>query len=159
MRLTVCCPEHKQNSQGQIMIGKSWTIGLALAIVSLAVVLATPRTALCHDAVALAGMLIGWDIADLPATPSIEQQIGAGRKQLAVIRDDDSGLDSNQEVYDYFNQIVAKLLAASDQKPPYPIEVHVSRCRLKMRRPCRADRLFCTNACSIPPTTNRNWCR
>ena len=43
-----------------------------------------------------------------------------------MIRDDDSGLDSNQEVYDYFNQIVAKLLAASDQKPPYPIEVHVS---------------------------------
>src|ERR1022692_4897820 len=93
------------------------TVTLAIAITSLVGVLAAPQPALCHDAVMLGEMLIGWDIADLPANPSLQQQIDAGRKQLAVIKDDDSGLDSNQEVHDYLNQIEAKLLAASDQKP------------------------------------------
>ena len=71
-------------------------------------------------------MLVGWDIGDLPAEPTVQQQIDAGRKQIAVDREDDPGLDANGEVHDYYNQIVAKLLAASDQKPPFPIEVHVS---------------------------------
>ena len=102
------------------------TVTLAIAITSLVGVLAAPQPALCHDAVMLGEMLIGWDIADLPANPSLQQQIDAGRKQLAVIKDDDSGLDSNQEVHDYLNQIEAKLLAASDQKPAFPIEIHVS---------------------------------
>jgi predicted Zn-dependent protease len=92
----------------------------------LAGVLIAPPSAFCHDAVSLGRMLVGWDIADLPADPTPEQQIEAGRKQIAVLREDDSGLDSNGEVHDYFNQIVSKLLAASDQKPPFPIEVHVS---------------------------------
>jgi predicted Zn-dependent protease len=99
---------------------------LAIAMSALIAVFALPPSALCHDAVMLGDMLIGWDIADLPANPSIQQQIDAGKKQLVVIRDDDSGLDSNREVHDYFNEIVAKLLAASDQKPAFPIEVHVS---------------------------------
>ncbi len=99
---------------------------LAMLMASVAEMFAAPQSALAHEPVVLGEMLIGWDIGDLPANPTIKEQIDAGQKQLVVIREDDSGLDSNQEVHDYFNQIVAKLLAGSDQKPPYPIEVHVS---------------------------------
>ena len=71
-------------------------------------------------------MLIGYDIGDLPKDPTPQQQIEAGRKQIEIAREDDPGLDSNAEVHDYFNQIASKLVAASDQKPLFPIEVHVS---------------------------------
>jgi len=105
-----------------------WTVGhagLAIGVVSLFAIVATPQSAWYHDEVRLGRMLIGYDIADLPKDPT-QQQIEAGRKQIEVAREDDPGLDSNAEVHDYFNQIASKLLAASEQKPPFPIEVHVS---------------------------------
>ena len=74
----------------------------------------------------LGRMLIGWDIEDMPENPSIEQQIEAGHKQLAVEQGIDQALDSNREVFEYFNDIAAKLLAASDQKPLFPVSIHVS---------------------------------
>jgi hypothetical protein len=49
-------------------------------------------------------MLIGYYIADLPANPTPQQQIEAGRKQIDVVREDDPGLDSNAEVHDYFKR-------------------------------------------------------
>ena len=101
--------------------------GFRLLIGTLLVtLLAKPQPALCHDGVYLGRMLVGWDIGDLPAEPTAQQQIDAGRKQIAIYREDDPGLDANGEVHDYYNQIVAKLLASSDQKPLFPIEVHVS---------------------------------
>lgn len=98
----------------------------AVGLVSLLAITATPQLAWCHDEVRLGRMLIGYDIADLPMNPTPQQQIEAGRKQIDVAREDDPGLDSNAEVHDYFNQIAARLLAASEQKPLFPIEVHVS---------------------------------
>ncbi len=74
----------------------------------------------------LGRMYLGSDIADLPENPTIEQQIAAGRKQVDIARGIDNGLDSNREVFDYFNDIAVKLVAASDQKPLFPIKVHVS---------------------------------
>jgi len=85
------------------------------------------KVALCAGGpVYLGRMYIGSDIADLPENPTIEQQIAAGRKQVGFSRGGDNGLDSNREVFDYFNDIAAKLIAASDQKPLFPIKVHVS---------------------------------
>lgn len=40
-------------------------------------------------------MLVGWDIGDWPAEPTPQQQIEAGRKQIAVDREDDPALDAN----------------------------------------------------------------
>jgi len=74
----------------------------------------------------LGRMFMGWDLADLPENPSIEQQIDAGRKQLAAERGIDEGLDSNREVLEYFNDIATKLIAVSDQKPLFPVNIHVS---------------------------------
>jgi predicted Zn-dependent protease len=95
-------------------------VGLMLAIAGL------PNSAAAHQPVTLGPMLLGYDLDDLPQNPSIEQQIDAGRRQLAVIREDNPTLDSNSEVVEYFNAIVKKLIAASPQPPPFPISVHVS---------------------------------
>jgi beta-barrel assembly-enhancing protease len=101
-------------------------VALAIALVSVLGIVAIPEPAWCQDEVRLGRVLIGYDIADLPNDPTPQQQIEAGRKQIDVAREDDPGLDSNGEVHDYFNQIASKLLAASEQKPLFPIEVHVS---------------------------------
>jgi predicted Zn-dependent protease len=93
-------------------------IGLALAIAAL------PNSAAAHQPVMLGPMLLGYDLDDLPQNPSIAQQVDAGQKQLAVIREDNPTLDSNAEVVEYFNAIAKKLIAAS-QPPPFPITVHV----------------------------------
>ena len=87
---------------------------------------AMPRYAGAHQPVTLGPMFIGYDLEDLPENPSIAQQIDAGQKQLAVMREDNPTLDSNAEVIEYFNAIVKKLIAASPQPPPFPITVHVS---------------------------------
>ncbi len=101
---------------------------LAIGMLLCVAMLSMPRVALCGEGqcVYLGRMLIGWDIADLPENPSIEQQIEAGRKQIAAERVIDEALDSNREVFEYYNDIVAKLVAGSDQKPAFPISVHVS---------------------------------
>ena len=99
---------------------------LTMWLLSICGIACLPQTAWCHDEVRLGRMLIGYDIADLPRDPTPQQQIEAGRKQIVVAREDDPGLDSNAEVHDYFNQIASKLLAASEQKPLFPIEIHVS---------------------------------
>jgi beta-barrel assembly-enhancing protease len=100
----------------------------AIATLLCVAMLAMPRAALCGElqGVYLGRMLIGWDIADLPENPSMEEQIYAGRKQLAAERGIDEALDSNREVFVYFNDLVARLVAGSDQKPAFPISVHVS---------------------------------
>jgi hypothetical protein len=101
-------------------------VALAITLVSLFGIVSAPQTAWCHDEVRLGRMLIGYDIADLPKDPTPQQQIEAGRKQIDTAREDDPGLDSNAEVHDYFNEIASGLVAASDQKLLFPIEVHVS---------------------------------
>jgi len=92
----------------------------------LVLVAATSRNAAAHQPVTLGPLFLGYDIEDLPENPSIAQQVEAGQKQLAVIREDNPTLDSNREVVAYFNAIVAKLVAASSEPPPFPITVHVS---------------------------------
>lgn len=99
---------------------------LAIGLISLFGITIASQPAWCHDEVRLGRMLIGYDIADLPVDPTPQQQIEAGPKQIAVVRENDPGLDSNAEVHGYFNEIASKLLAASYQKPIFPIEVYVS---------------------------------
>src|SRR5262249_5061410 len=72
-----------------------------------------------------APILIDPDL-DLPAKPTIEQQLAAGQKLLDRARANDQTLDRSQELVAYFNDLVTRLLAAQDLKPPYPIVVHVS---------------------------------
>lgn len=98
----------------------AFVAGFLLAITAL------PPCAAAHQPVTLGPMLLGYDLDDLPENPSIDQQIEAGRKQLAVLREDNPTIDSNAEVLEYFNAIVKKLLAASPQPAPFPITVHVS---------------------------------
>ena len=101
---------------------------IILALATVFMTFATPKFARCAASgpVYLGRMYLGSDIADLPETPTIEQQIAAGHKQVGIARGIDNGLDSNREVFDYFNEIAAKLVAASDQKPLFAIKVHVS---------------------------------
>jgi predicted Zn-dependent protease len=63
---------------------------------------------------------------DLPENPTIDQQIAAGKQQLLRLGQEDQTLDRDQEFSSYMKEIVAQLLAASDVKPPYAIEVPVS---------------------------------
>jgi predicted Zn-dependent protease len=104
-----------------------WIFPSAIAF-SLITIVAAPRDAIGRESqpVYLGRMLIGWDLEDLPENPSIAEQIDAGHKELAVEQSIDEGLDSNREVFEYFNEIAAKLLAASDQKPLFPVSIHVS---------------------------------
>jgi predicted Zn-dependent protease len=100
---------------------------IRLALATVLMPIAMSNVALCAGGpVYLGRMYIGSDLADLPENPSIEQQIAAGRKQVGFARGTDNRLDSNSEVFDYFNDIAAKLVAASDQKPLFPIKIHVS---------------------------------
>jgi beta-barrel assembly-enhancing protease len=71
-------------------------------------------------------MLLGWDIEDLPANATIEQQIEAGNKQVAAYKEEDLSLDQDRELCEYFGDIEAKLIKNYDKQPPYPIVVHVS---------------------------------
>jgi len=105
----------KSRRQVWLLLGSMLTIGIFV-----------PQSAWSHDEVLLGRMLIGYDIAGLPIDMTPQQQMEAGKKQIEVAREDDPQLDSNAEVHDYFNQIAAKLLTAIPQKPPFPIEVHVS---------------------------------
>jgi predicted Zn-dependent protease len=63
---------------------------------------------------------------DLPENPTIDQQIAAGKQQLTRLEEEDQTLDRDQDFSAYMKEIVAKLLAAQEMKPPYTIEVHVS---------------------------------
>ena len=63
---------------------------------------------------------------DLPADSTIDQQIAAGQKELARFQQTEPTLDHDEEFAAYIKDIVSRLLAAQDVKPPYPIQVHVS---------------------------------
>ena len=63
---------------------------------------------------------------DLPANPTIEQQMKEAGKSIKRLRDDDQTLDANRDLVDYFNDLARRLMAAQDLKAPYPIVVHVS---------------------------------
>jgi predicted Zn-dependent protease len=67
---------------------------------------------------------------DLPENPTIDQQIAAGKQQLTRLQQEDQTLDRDQEFSAYMKEIVAKLLASQDLKPPYEIEIHVSTTRV-----------------------------
>jgi predicted Zn-dependent protease len=101
---------------------------LAIKMLVCLAMLSVPRIALCREGqgVYLGRMLLGWDIGDLPENPTLEEQIEAGRKQLAAERETDEALDSNREVFEHFNDLAARLVAGSEQKPAFPISVHVS---------------------------------
>jgi predicted Zn-dependent protease len=100
---------------------------ISFAMATMLMTFALPKVALCASGeVYLGRMYIGSDIADLPENPTVEQQVAAGRKQVGYARGIDGRLDSNGEVVDYFNAIAAKLIAASDQNPLFPIRIHVS---------------------------------
>jgi predicted Zn-dependent protease len=63
---------------------------------------------------------------DMPANPTIEQQIAAGNQLLSRLQVGDQTLDHDSALNEYFNELIKRLLAAQDVKPPYPIVVHVS---------------------------------
>jgi len=104
-----------------------YVLGLAVTLLLCATML-KPCDAAEHDLepVFLGRMLVGYGIAGLPENPSVEEQIKAGLLQIEVERGDDDRLDANGEVFDYFNQIAAKLVASSERKPLFPIRIHVS---------------------------------
>ena len=60
---------------------------------------------------------------DLPENPTIEQLVVAGNKEIDRLAKDDQTLDANQDLKDYLSSLAAKLLAAQDTKPPYPIQI------------------------------------
>ena len=91
----------------------------------------TARAAVIPDASKSCCYLFGQPILpdpdlDMPVNPTIGQQIAAGQKRLARLRAADQTLDSDDALVAYFNDLVKKLLAAQELKPPYPIIVHVS---------------------------------
>ena len=96
--------------------------GMGLGCVAIVVLSAST---LAQKPVMLDGMLLGYDL-DLPDPPSVEQQIAAGKQQLEFLRQQDQTLDSQGELVDYFNGIVAQLLKNHQPQPPFPILVHVS---------------------------------
>ncbi len=63
---------------------------------------------------------------DMPVNPTIEQQVAAGKESLERLRNSDLTLDSNPALVGYFDDLVKRLLAGQDIKPPYAIVVHVS---------------------------------
>jgi predicted Zn-dependent protease len=67
----------------------------------------------------------GPDLSGLPANPTLDEQVAAGRKQVELFKGLDSTLDANGEFLAYVSGIVRKLVEHSDRKPPYPIEAHV----------------------------------
>ena len=71
-------------------------------------------------------LILGYDLEDLPEDPTVKQQIEAGQHQIAILKSDEPSFDSNQEMVEYLNAIVGKLLRASHHDPPFPIEVHFS---------------------------------
>ena len=107
-------------------MGQFRKMGFAIAMLMAALGLPKASSSAASGPVYLGRMYLGSDVADLPENPTVAEQIAAGRKQVGYARGTDHGLDSNREVFDYFNQIAAKLIAASEQKPLFPIKVHVS---------------------------------
>ncbi len=71
-------------------------------------------------------LILGYDLDSLPDDPTVQQQIEAGNHQIAIFKSDESSFDSNGEMVEYLNAIVAKLVVTSHRSPPYPIEVHFS---------------------------------
>lgn len=91
----------------------------------------TARAAVIADASESCCYLFGQPILpdpdlDMPVNPTIGQQIAAGQKRLARLRAADQTLDSDDSLVAYFNDLVKKLLAAQELRPPYPIIAHVS---------------------------------
>jgi predicted Zn-dependent protease len=99
-----------------------WLSVLGIAGVA---ILMLSASAVAQKPVRLDGMLLGYGL-DLPDPPSIEQQIAAGKQQLEFLRQQDQTLDSQGELVEYFNGIVAQLLKNHQPQPPFPITVHVS---------------------------------
>jgi predicted Zn-dependent protease len=88
-------------------------------------VLAASTSGLAQKPVMLDGYLLGYDL-DMPDPPSVEQQIAAGKQQVEFLRQEDQTLDSQTDLVEYFNSIVAQLLKNHQPQPPFPILVHVS---------------------------------
>ena len=57
---------------------------------------------------------------------TIKREIIGGQHRLAALKNDEASFDSNREMVDYLNDVVAKLLAASGRRAPYPITAHYS---------------------------------
>lgn len=99
------------------------TVAAALAVACGSVVLESEK----RKPVYLGPMFLGYDLDDLPESPTIEQQIAAGERQVAALKERDHTLDSNRELYEYFNGIAARLVEHSEQRAPFPITIHVSK--------------------------------
>ncbi len=85
-----------------------------------------PTTVRAQNVTRLGFFILGYDLENLPADPTIAQQIAAGQHQLAILKNDEPSFDSNHEMVEYLNGIVARLVRISHREPPYPIEVHFS---------------------------------
>jgi len=81
-------------------------------------------TAFAQKPVMLDGLLLGYDL-DMPDDPSVAEQVAAGNHQIEVLRQEDQTLDSQTDLVEYFNSIVAQLLKNHQPKPRFPIVVHV----------------------------------
>ena len=82
-------------------------------------------SAFAQKPVMLDGLFLGYDL-DLPDPPNVAQQVAAGKQQIEFLRQEDQTLDSQGDLVEYFNGIVAQLLKNHQPAPPFPIVVHVS---------------------------------
>jgi len=98
---------------------------LLLPLTARAQIVDRENGAMIFCALSGAPILVDPDL-DMPVNPTIEQQVAAGQKSLERFRNSDLTLDSNQALVTYFNDLVRRLLAAQDIKPPYSIVAHVS---------------------------------
>lgn len=78
---------------------------------------------------ALVVPLIHVSIGDLRAQTdkaTIKAEILGGQRELEALKKQETSFDSNQEIVEYLNEIVSKLLASARRPAPYPITVHFS---------------------------------
>ena len=100
---------------------------LSLILLTFIMLVACPRTSVAVDIEKIDDLMVGYGLKDLPDNPSLAQQIDAGHREIEVWRQIDPDLDADRDVVEYLSAIKSRLLAASDQKPPYAIQVHTSR--------------------------------
>jgi predicted Zn-dependent protease len=93
----------------------------------LVAVVATPTSSRAVDLETIDEMIIGYGLKDLPDNPDLSMQIAAGDTEVDIDRQIDPAFDADTDTVVYLTSVEAKLLAASNAQPPYPIHIHTSR--------------------------------
>jgi hypothetical protein len=99
---------------------------LAIGLVSLFGIAAASQSAWCHNEVRLGRMLIVYDIAELPKVPRRSSRSKLD-KNRSTLREKMIQVSTRMPRFTITStRFASKLLATSEQKPLFPIEVRVS---------------------------------